>query len=513
MHALFKYTDIVSSIYTLFILSTLDNYPDLLLGVYNENFQLMPFYYIFTVFGSIVMISVLTGVFYTNFKEFYSANVAEQLEEEKFRVLLQNCLKDDYLNFDNIKKELNNYIQDFRILQDQEKEIESRSALLELTKIEIKRDNEENEGLYSEEESSESLDDDLMNQFKSHANSGTAGKDQIAGELISLREDDEILEIDDIMNAQEADDIDIVQSNYLAYKLFFTLLDFIIMVLPVIQLEFKVTDNKPLNFYVLSEILNMTVLIDPLIERKTKGNAWLMRRLNIYKITTSILIIIFSNILQFIQTSMEGTEIYEHKIIYRIWCLLSLLKVLSIHDLLKNSPEYSLIISTFTQIMPLLQDMFLMVFILTMVYAVIGVYLLGGMVSSESVGLYKKYLDEKLEDNYWYLTFNDIPSGILFMYCLLMNNDWSKFSTMTLLAFDINDMSSIWAGRFFFFTYYFLGFMVVLNIIIGSIIDFIVCYLTILDKKMDSGNFISNLTNINGPIQQKKKKTQPLYML
>ena len=129
-HYLFNYETIFSSIYTLFILSTLDNFPDLILWVYSNRPEMMVFYYIFTIFTSIVMISVLTGVFYTNFKEFYSAGVSEQMKLKEYRDLIKECLQDDILNFDKIKLNLENFVQELRDKHDQQRERKIRAKKL-----------------------------------------------------------------------------------------------------------------------------------------------------------------------------------------------------------------------------------------------------------------------------------------------------------------------------------------------------------------------------------------------
>lgn len=236
----------------------------------------------------------------------------------------------------------------------------------------------------------------------------------------------------------------------------------------------------------------MISLVDSLLTRKYAGKKAFLERLNLFKLGLSIALIVLNNILQYSSVASNTNTLYES--VYWTWCILSLLKVVSVHNLLTFSDEYNLIFSTFTQIIPLMKDLFVMMFSITFIYSVVGTFLLGGQVSTESEGLYQAKLGEKLEDNFFYLSFNDVPNSFLFLYCIMMNNDWSKISTMAMLAFNNKDVvkegeASDWVMvaicRFYFFTYYFLGFMVVLNIIIGSIIDFIVCYLTLLDIKRE----------------------------
>ena len=60
------------------------------------------------------MLSVLTGVFYTNFKEFYSQNVENLLKDSEHRGLIKKCLQDKILNFEKIKKILNEFLSSKR---------------------------------------------------------------------------------------------------------------------------------------------------------------------------------------------------------------------------------------------------------------------------------------------------------------------------------------------------------------------------------------------------------------
>ena len=98
------------------------------------------------------------------------------------------------------------------------------------------------------------------------------------------------------MDAPKGDDIDILR-DFWGYALIFTAFDLIIMVLPVIQLEFLDAKHRPLNFYLLSELLSVISLIDPLLTMKYKGKEEFLGKLNIFKICTSCLIIITSNVL------------------------------------------------------------------------------------------------------------------------------------------------------------------------------------------------------------------------
>ena len=164
-----------------------------------------------------------------------------------------------------------------------------------------------------------------------------------------------------------------------------------------------------------------------------------------------------------------------------MWCLVSLSKITSIHELLKFSNEYRLILETITQIVPLLADLFIQVLLLVLFYAVFGVHLFGGLITNKTPEAYEEMIGDNMGKNYEYLSFNDIPNGILFLYSIMITNDWSKISTQAMVTFK--EPLKVFGARLFFLSFFCLGFILVLNITIGTIIDFINTYLSILQEE------------------------------
>lgn len=211
--------------------------------------------------------------------------------------------------------------------------------------------------------------------------------------------------------------------------------------------------------------------------------------------------------------------------IYYAWCVVSLLKITSIHDLLKFSKEYKLIIETITQIVPLLGDLFIQLLLLVLFYGVLGVHFFGGLINSGTKAEYKEVLGDPLEDNYEYLSFNDIPNGILLLYSILITNDWSRLMTMSIVT--LKGGSKVFWGRAFFLSFFGLGFMLVLNTTIGAIIDFINTYLSILREAEDENalkeaegmnvvqigsDLLYTLRNKNSQTKSKKQTTTENFM-
>lgn len=175
------------------------------------------------------------------------------------------------------------------------------------------------------------------------------------------------------------------------------------------------------------------------------------------------------------------------------------MKITSIHDLLKFSKEYRLILQTITQIVPLLSDMFIQLFLLILFYSSVGNYLFGGEVDNTTKEKFNFEVGDNMEEGYEYLTFNDTPSSMLFLYAILINNDWSKLM-MQAMAKREQPIDILW-GRVFFISYYFLTFMVVLSTIVGAVVDFINTYLQMLGEEEE----------LEKKSEKKPKATQGLF--
>ena len=81
-HYLVNFENFWKTSYTLFILTTLDNFPDVMLGIVNDEPVLLLFFFFFSIISGIIMLSIMTGVFYTHFKDLYSATVDKLISEK-----------------------------------------------------------------------------------------------------------------------------------------------------------------------------------------------------------------------------------------------------------------------------------------------------------------------------------------------------------------------------------------------------------------------------------------------
>lgn len=127
-------------------------------------------------------------------------------------------------------------------------------------------------------------------------------------------------------------------------------------------------------------------------------------------------------------------------------------------------------------------------------YSLLGTILFGGLVDQKTREKFRTRTGVKLEDNYEYLNFNDVLNGMIFLFAILSQNDWSYLATMTTI--EIDQERGIIFARVFYLSFYFIGFVVVTNIIIGAILDFIGTYLSILEEEKGKQKTQSNMLNI-----------------
>jgi hypothetical protein len=67
--------------------------------------------------------------------------------------------------------------------------------------------------------------------------------------------------------------------------------------------------------------------------------------------------------------------------IFKIYALASLCKIIGIHNLLKYSSRWVSIIRGIRQVVPLLQDLLMMYLLILLIFAVIGNYMFGGKIT------------------------------------------------------------------------------------------------------------------------------------
>merc|ERR1719395_36313 len=96
------------------------------------------------------------------------------------------------------------------------------------------------------------------------------------------------------------------------------------------------------------------------------------------------------------------------------------------------------------------------------IFSVIGGWCFGGLIYTTNPALAGTGFAEGL---YWSLTFNDILSGMITLFLVMLVNNWYIVADGYMLA-----SGTIWCG-IFFFAWYVIANFVMINIVVAVILD------------------------------------------
>ena len=222
------------------------------------------------------------------------------------------------------------------------------------------------------------------------------------------------------------------------YRASFISLDTLLTILPIIIMN-TFTVTLKVNWYFNCIIISATSCIDPFliltfqIHKITAER----RKLNYFKIGSSIFIIIFSLIL-LTQSSLSIAET-NHKIfiLFSIFCFFKIVTILD-EILMKSHILYNIMLLC-KQLFPFFLKIITLWFIFLIFYSLIGRMLFGGLMNSSSIDMYES-TGFTIRDKYEYFNFNDIISSFLTLFVLIMQNNWIYVTEH--MYFVRNDLST-----------------------------------------------------------------------
>jgi len=114
------------------------------------------------------------------------------------------------------------------------------------------------------------------------------------------------------------------------------------------------------------------------------------------------------------------------------------------------------------QLIPTFSQVLMILLIVFYIFSVIGQWCYGGIIYTSNPVLQNTNFSEGL---YWALTFNDICSGMVTLFLIMLVNNWFMVADGYLLA-----SGSIWCGVFFF-AWYVVANFIMINIVVAVILD------------------------------------------
>jgi len=114
------------------------------------------------------------------------------------------------------------------------------------------------------------------------------------------------------------------------------------------------------------------------------------------------------------------------------------------------------------QLIPTFWQVLMILLVVYYIFAVIGQWAFGGLIYTTNPALANTNFSQGL---YWSLTFNDVVSGMVTLFLVMLVNNWYMVADGYMLT-----SGSIWCG-IFFFAWYVVANFIMINIVIAVILD------------------------------------------
>jgi hypothetical protein len=444
---------------SLYIAQTRANFPDIMLKKWEGNEILM-----FLIFASYVfligwiVINVMVAIFYSNYKARF-ANVIKGLKNQGYltRIVGVSMSKSGNINFTVLHKlveymnstdfthdGMEGRLRAYHVKQNQE----YLQDMVELRE-EARRDKEAE------------FDEDVANQYF------VPYKDRKAG------------------YNQKNKKVFLIFKNSWGYKIAFTVINCYIAIQPLMIIDQEI-EYFMFNRYALVELACIFSLADPLLVFIFCGKKQMWQPIYKVEIGTTIIILVMGVLLTHgrLTPHSELTMEQQYPVFFDIYSLFCLLRFSRLFVLLKRSLSQTyamgnLVINMF----PFLKTMVSAVCVIFLIYGQICIQYYGGWINSNTPQAYKAQTGDNLKENYQFLNFNDFPSAIMTLWCIMVSKNWPY---IVYLAVESRGDQY---GVFWFISFLVVMNIIVMSVIIGLIIDAVMSFLKVKGDKMIKFNF------------------------
>ena len=139
-----------------------------------------------------------------------------------------------------------------------------------------------------------------------------------------------------------------------------------------------------------------------------------------------------------------------------------ILRMMRLLVLFKEVKQWQIIIKTIRALLSPFYTLLLVTYMLFLIYSIIGDRWFGGLSNFKEESIFR---DDSFPNNYIQVNFNDLANSFMTLFILMVVNNWfvvwGVYETIT---------GNTWC-RIYFITFYFLSVIVVLNILIAFVID------------------------------------------
>ena len=461
------FKNILKSIYSLFILLSTCNFPDVMLGTFSDDNK-FPFFYflIYLAINYFILFTLLKTLYYSKFFDSLKASARKAIE----------------MIYEEFHKK-NNAI----ILEDKVKNEEEDNAMIDekdigMLKIENNSIEKERKKSLLDPQQSHTFNQILFNlnkKFYLTKNDyikilkliGYKGKlnDFTKNDIYNLLNQKENNTKEQILSIKNSNSI-LKFFNHKYTEIIINIIDFAIMMLLLIEIE-DTTSN--FIFVVIPQIIWCSVFVfEFIIYLKNFSVKFLL--FNEFVLFTFFIMncfTIFFLIMTFIFLLIEKEEV--HFFLMSVVKVFVCLRMIRVFILFKKYKTFETFYKTFHNMKNIFYSLFSTLFSFYYIFTTITMFLTGGHIKKDSF-----VNDPTIPELYSNINFNDFGSGFISCFCLTMINNINIISKS--LAFDV---SEYYQGYFALF--YFLSTLVILNISTTLLLEM---YMSIMAKMKEVQN-------------------------
>lgn len=159
--------------------------------------------------------------------------------------------------------------------------------------------------------------------------------------------------------------------------------------------------------------------------------------------------------------------------------VISVLKAIRFMSFIFRIYPYSVLWTIFTNLLPFLSEVFLILFLAFYVFTIVGGLIWAGAVTLDTPN--DNPWPQFYPANYQYLNFNDFAGGMITLFAVLIVNNWIEVVSVFTDFIGFNKQF-----RFFFALFYLIGNLLSLYVLIGLVIDVAVTNLAEAEGMDDS---------------------------
>ena len=357
----YSFTSIYRSCNTLFMVIFFENVPNIIIDVATiSNFACFVLY-IYIIITSIIIISLLTGIFFFIYNYYYVETYHKVCQEyPSFENSITDIISNPFTEFDQLDKVVQNLQSDEQFYHKKDNNVANRArkkvwrVIKKIALIKKFGMSESRENFYTKTRKGF-----IFTFFDFSISFYNMTIPITVNSLENNREYTDYLFLTELLA------LALTVDNYLSYV-------------------FEYKNKKPyLNFYNICELISncgIAVLVNLMFLRK-------------------------------IDINEDARSSDGYLLIF--WQLCCVLKVVRINDILLRMINYKIVIRTIVDIYPLISDLISMYLIMVLIFATLCMSFYGGKINDSYLDIFEAYAGVPYNENFERFNFNDIVSGCL----------------------------------------------------------------------------------------------------